>query len=174
MPYKDPEKKKEYHKKYREKNKKEIKEYKKEYDKEYREKNKEKQAEYMKDYYQNNKEYKKEYYENNKEEIKESQKEYIKTPNGIKSNNKRKWKSRGLKDSDNDKYEKLYDLYLNTNECDVCKYEFDKSNWKCMDHSHSTGLFRQILCHRCNTYDNWIKVKAKIIFKKVLENILEL
>ena len=159
MPYKDPEKQKEY-----------------------REKNKEKQAEYMKDYYQNNKEklakQKAEYYNNNKEKRKaydkKYQKEYIKTPNGKKSNTKRKWKSRGLKDSDNDNYEKVYNLYLNTNECNVCKYKFDKSNWRCLDHSHSTGLFRQILCHRCNNRDSWIKVKTKLLFKKVLENILEI
>ena len=162
---------------------------KREYDRLYYENNKEKRKEEMKEYYQNNieysKEYSKEYIKTHKEEKKkydkkyreknkEEKKKYRKTPNRIKSNNKRKWKSRGLKDSNNDKYEKLYDLYLNTNECDVCKYEFDKSNVKNMDHCHSTGLFRQILCHRCNMMDNWIKVKAKIIFKKVLENILEL
>ena len=101
-------------------------------------------------------------------------KKYKKTPAGIKSRIISHWKNYGLIDSNNDKYEKLYNLYLNTNECNICKYEFDKSNVKNMDHCHSTGLFRQILCHRCNTHDNWIKVKAKIIFKKVLENILEL
>ena len=137
---------------------------KRESDKKYREKNKEYKKEYMKEYLKTHKEEKKEY-----------MKEYLKTPNGIKSHTISSWKIRKLEDSNNDKYEKLYNLYLNTNECDVCKYEFDKSNWRCLDHSHSTGLFRQILCNRCNTYDNWIKVKAVMIiqesFRKYIRNI---
>ena len=169
--------KKESDRLYRLKNKEKIKENKKEYyknnkeskresDRLYRLKNIEKIKENDKKYNDKNKEKRKEYRETHKEEIKAYMKEYNKTQNGIKTYIKSGWKRYRLKDSDNDNYEKLYNLYLNTNKCDVCKYEFDKSNWKCMDHDHSTGEFRQILCHRCNTRDKWIKVKAAIIIQK--------
>jgi len=171
MPYKDPEKKKEYMKDYYKNNKEQsIK---------YREKNKNKKKEYMKEYMKTHKEYKKEYMKEylktHKEEKKEYMKKYKKTPAGIKSRIISHWKNYGLIDSNNDKYEKLYNLYLNTNECNICKYEFDNSNRRCLDHCHSTGLFRQILCHRCNSMDNWIKVKAVMIiqksFRKYIRNI---
>ena len=72
MPFKDPEKRKEYDKKYYKKNKEKRKEYYK--------KNKEKKLEYDKEYRQNNKEkileQRKEYRQNNKEQISEYQKEY--------------------------------------------------------------------------------------------------
>ena len=116
------------------------------------------------------KEYNKKYYQNNIEKHNEKRneymKKYIKTPNGIKSNTKSNWKTKGLIDSNEDYYEKIYILYLNTTNCDACNYKFDKSNWKCMDHDHSTGKFRQILCHRCNVMDNWIKVNAVMIIQK--------
>jgi hypothetical protein len=112
-------------------------------------------------YYQNNKEkYKirydnekeKEYRENNKEKIKEKKKRYSNTPKGKKTNMINDWKFKGLI---HDNYSELYDKYLNTTECEVCKYVFDKLNWRCLDHDHSTGLFRQILCNKCNVMDNW-------------------
>ncbi len=101
------------------------------------------------------KEYKKEYQLKNKQKIAEYQKEFRQTPNGKKTYKIGKWKHRGLI---HDNYNELYDNYLNTNKCDVCKYVFDKSNWRCLDHDHDTGLFRQILCHKCNIYDNWKKI----------------
>ena len=96
MSYKDPEKKKEYNKRYRETHKKEIKEYyqnhkeepeykekRKEYDKKYREDNKEKRKEYDKKYKEDNKEelkeYGKKYKEDNKEKLKEYDKKYKET-----------------------------------------------------------------------------------------------
>ncbi len=140
MPYKDPEKAKEYKKQYRENNKQKI-------------------TEQNKEYYQTNKEKikecKKEYYTNNKQKLDEQNKEYYQTPNGKKSNTIGRWKRCGLI---HDNYNEIYDLYLNTNKCNVCNYVFDKSNCRCMDHCHTTGLFRQILCNKCNTHDNWKKL----------------
>ena len=127
------ERQKEYNKKYRKNNK----ERKKQTQKLYREKNKEKLIEKKKEYYKNNK---------------EKYKEYRKTPSGKKSETISNWKTYGLIDDD---YEGLYDKYLNTTECEICKYVFDNTNWKCMDHCHTTGLFRQILCFKCNVHDNW-------------------
>ena len=145
------ERKKERDRKYYQNNKEEKKEY--------REKNKERKKERDRKYYQNNKEEKKEYREKNKEKIKEyyennkkKRKEYRLSPSGKKSETICKWKQRGLI---HDNYEELYDKYLNTTECEICKYVFDNTNWRCLDHDHETNLFRQILCFKCNVHDNW-------------------
>ena len=112
---------------------------------------KEKQAAYMKVYREKNREkilqQNKQYYQNNTEKFKQ----YEQTPQGKKSYTIAKWKCRGLL------HDELYEHYLNTQSCNVCNYVFDDLNWRCMDHDHQTGLFRQILCNRCNVMDTWIK-----------------
>lgn len=52
-------------------------------------------------------------------------------------------------------YDKIYDIYLNTTNCDKCNVilEGNGNNRKCMDHNHKTGEFRNILCHKCNCQD---------------------
>jgi len=127
----------------------------KEYMKQYRQGNKEKQREYDKKYRQANKErikeYDKKYYEANKERKKEYDKKYSNTENGKKRSRISNWKWKGLTDNDLDY---IYDLYKNTTNCWVCNHDFSKY-WKCMDHNHSTGEFRQILCVKCNCNDSW-------------------
>jgi len=132
MPYKDKEKHKEYHKKYREENK-------------------EKKNQYMKNYYEENKQFKLEYQNEYRLGHKEQIKDYFKTDQGKKSMRIGAWKHFGLVC---DNIDKLYEHYLNTNECDNCGIELIEgyaSNRKCMDHNHNTGEFRNILCHKCNT-----------------------
>ena len=98
------------------------------------------------------KEYKKVYYQRLKEQKKEYCKEYRQTPNGIKSRRIIRWKERGVI---NDDFDKLYELYINTNNCNVCKKVFKNTKDRCLDHDHTNGQFRQILCHSCNIHDNW-------------------
>tara|TARA_R110000822_G_C15050649_1_gene466385 strand:+ start:136 stop:474 length:339 start_codon:yes stop_codon:yes gene_type:complete len=105
-------------------------------------------------YYQKNKERITEYYKNNKEQKKEYQKEYNKTTNGIKHHRINKWKERGVIHDD---FNKLYELYINTTECNVCNIDLS-TTVKCLDHSHETGEFRYVLCQNCNIMDNWKKV----------------
>ena len=64
------------------------------------------------------------------------------------------WKRRGLICDD---YNALYETYIGTAECQHCQIEFTKKNKRCLDHSHETGLFRKIVCHRCNVMDSYIK-----------------
>ncbi len=79
-----------------------------------------------------------------------SNKKYRQTPKGKKRRRIGHWKIRGVIHID---WDNLYELYLKTNKCDKCKCEFIGTNRKCLDHDHTTGLFRNILCHRCNIND---------------------
>ena len=65
------------------------------------------------------------------------------------------WKKRGLIETDDYTYDSLYDCYMTTTDCQLCEVELtiDKkrtSTTKCMDHSHETNIFRNIVCHSCN------------------------
>ena len=58
------------------------------------------------------------------------------------------WKSSGLTGD----YEAIYNRYINTNNCDLCNVFLEGKgiNKKCMEHNHTTGEFRNIVCHSCN------------------------
>jgi hypothetical protein len=144
-------------------------EQRKEYDQNYYETNKEEILQKQKDAYYNNHEERliknrKSYHKNKKlvpEEVKEEnrqkRKEYYKIkreenkPNIVKSNRIRKWKSRGVKCDD---WDNLYDRYINTTNCEECNVELIEgifgSNKRCLDHNHTTGEFRNVLCNLCN------------------------
>ena len=122
--------------------------------------------EYMKEYYEKNKEKilerQKEYNEKNKEKAKEAQRKYKQSEKGKKSNIIRTWKRIGLIGD----YDAIYDIYIASTHCELCKQPYTESNKKCMDHCHISGEFRNICCHSCNlnmpkqttdiTYDRYI------------------
>ena len=56
------------------------------------------------------------------------------------------WKKKGLIGD----YDLIYDRYMNTSHCEKCNVSFELKK-KCMDHCHTTGEFRNILCNMCNT-----------------------
>ena len=124
--------------------------------KKYYENNKDKIIETNKKYRDNNKEAialrMKTYQQNNKEVCAKINKKYHQTPGGKKSLTISKWKLRGLICED---YDLLYSNYLSETHCDECRCRFgvlgDKSGtYKCMDHCHETGAFRNFLCCACN------------------------
>ena len=130
--------------------------------KKYREENKEKEKERHRKYYEENREVilgnkerisisNKKYYEENKEKEKERHRKYNKTPNGIKSWNISHWKKMGVKGD----LEEIYEGYLKSTNCEKCGIEYGKKGdgeqtYKCLDHSHETGEFRNYLCCSCN------------------------
>jgi hypothetical protein len=152
------EKKKESDKKYKEANKDKIKAANKKYVeankdkiKEYYKSNKEKIKEYNKQYNEVNKDRIKEYKEANKDKIKE----YKQSPQGKKVASISEWKRRGVK---HDNFDELYTIYLNCTNCMVCDKKFKNTRDRCLDHSHETGLYRNVLCQSCNNRDHWKKV----------------
>ena len=129
MPYKDPEKQREYSRQYY---------------KAYREKNKEKLSEQ-----------KREYREKNKEKLAEKQKEYYQTPHGKKRNRISNWKRIGILSED---YDALYERFIATEKCEFCGVDlsvdrYTKGTTRSLDHDHESGQVRGVLCHTCNRKD---------------------
>ena len=124
-------KKKAYDKKYREENKEKIKKYK--------EKNKEQIKEKMKKWRDANKAY---------------SKEYRQTEKGKRKQRIANWKNSGMIEPDGG-WDKFMDKVENTKNCELCDIvlTIDKRNTKttrCVDHSHITGIFRNVVCNSCN------------------------
>jgi len=135
----------------------------------YYQKNKEAIRQKAREDYQRDKErillQKKEYYKKNREAKKEYQNEYYRCPEKNKNNRIAMWKRRGVVSDD---YNALYDKYINTNECELCKCELSRGKGligrRHLDHDHDTGLFRNILCGKCNINLN----KKKIISNNII------
>ena len=85
------------------------------------------------------------------EERKQYMKEFRASETGMESMRINKWKQSGVK---HDNFKELYKIWkaaTNCADCDVILVEGNKGrNHKCLDHDHTTGLFRDIVCHTCN------------------------
>ena len=119
-------------------------------------KNKEKINQQRKEYYKKNKkeicERQKKYIQENNEKVKINSNKYRQSPNGKKAIAIDRWKRKGLVSTD---YNLLYDNYLKSKNCEECGIEYGNKGdgtgtFKCMDHNHETGLFRNFICCGCN------------------------
>ena len=79
---------------------------------------------------------------------KEQKRLWSQSEKGKKSHKISKWKQTGLISHD---YDKIYYRWLKSKKCELCKCKYSKKNVRCLDHSHLTGLFRNIVCNSCNT-----------------------
>ena len=96
----------------------------------------------------------KKYYEENKEQIKENSKEYRQTEKGKRSGKVNNWKQYGMIEPEGG-WEAFVIMVENTTNCELCNVELttDKVRTKttrCVDHSHITNLFRNVVCNSCN------------------------
>ena len=98
--------------------------------------------------------YMKEYYKNNKDKMKQHRATYRNTPAGIKAGLINMWRHRGLIETDQYTFDELYEAYLCCSECEECGVTLTIGKrcktTKCLDHDHTTGIFRNILCQSCN------------------------
>jgi len=114
----------------------------------------EKQREYQRKYFQKNKynpqkrkerlENLKEWKHNNKTKVCEALKKYKKKNYKIIKINE--WVKFGICE---DFLDEIFEIYINTFECDFCKKAIDGKN-RHLDHDHKTGEVRNILCMYCN------------------------
>ena len=104
-------------------------------------KDKEKQKAYLKEYH-------------SKQKQKDYRYKYYNTPKGKKSKMISNWKQFGLIETEQYTFDELYEAYLYCSECEECGVELvggsKAPNRKCLDHDHTTGIFRNILCNTCN------------------------
>jgi len=135
-------------------------------DREYREKNREKKRITDREYHKKNKDKRKEYDKKNRKHLTEMSRIYRQTEKGLKMYKISDWKKNGLVDSDNDNYDKIYQRYMDTANCDLCNVVLtigkqNTSTTKCMEHDHKTGLFRNIVCLKCNVKIRDIETPCK-------------
>ena len=88
---------------------------------------------------------------NHKEEIAKRNRKYSQSEIGKKNKLISIWTSRGLIGN----HSKIYDYYLKIDKCQECDCDFGVKGdgtltFKCMDHCHKTGLFRNVICATCN------------------------
>ena len=131
-----------------------TKEERKEYDKKYNQVNKDKTKQKKKEYYIQNKDKIKECRKATKEEKREYDKKYGKSENGKKNRIISQWINiLKIKFDDRTQAEFYYNSYINTHRCNWCDEMFKDSSDRCMDHCHTCGLPRAIICRSCNNKD---------------------
>ena len=66
-----------------------------------------------------------------------------------KTDTKGGWKRKGLI---MDNFESIYQEYIHQTNCELCGKLFETTRDRHMDHSHTTGEFRNIVCRNCNLW----------------------
>ena len=120
--------------------------------------NKDKIREQRKDYDLKNKdkikEQKNAWYLENRDKMAIHNKEY--NLKNHRQNTINQWIKQGKQGLICDDYDALYDYYISVKNCEICCVELTDgkpcNTRRAMDHSHSTGEFRNVLCNNCNIH----------------------
>jgi hypothetical protein len=68
-------------------------------------------------------------------------------PKDHKSSKKKYWKCVGV---NMDNFDEIYDRYIHSSQCELCYKIYDTNFNRCLDHCHTTGKFRNVVCRTCN------------------------
>ncbi len=96
----------------------------------------------------------KEYYWKNKEKLLKDEQEYHK--NNPHKKKIREWKGKlGIKLREGEDWESVYLYYITCENCELCNVKLTDekkitATRRCLDHDHSTGFIRNVLCNGCN------------------------
>lgn len=179
---------KKYQKEYRDSNKEKLKEYQRRYyqnnkekvlsrQRQYNAKNKEVISERAAEYYKQNREHIKkrsrengpEYARKNRDRVNTRQRKWRKTPMGQKKTRNKKLKSKyGITETD---YNAM--LLEQKGVCAICgqvetRICADGSSHLSVDHNHSTGKVRGLLCNTCNTMIGLGKDSVDVLAKAIV------
>ena len=66
-----------------------------------------------------------------------------------KSKTKSNWKKKDLIFNDTE-FEAIYEKYITSSKCELCSKTFKNTRDRHMEHDHTTGEFRNIVCTKCN------------------------
>ena len=115
----------------------------------------EERAIYMKAYRQKNKgklkQQELEWRELNKEKIKLCYEKNRQTEVYKKSHRIKNWKRLGIILRNDQTWDSIYTKYLDCENCEQCNKVFKNSMDRQLDHCHTTGFIRNIVCRSCNT-----------------------
>ena len=81
---------------------------------------------------------------------KDYNKQYNQTPTGKKSIKIASWKRQGMILREGQTWDSIYRTYVDCINCEQCDKVFQTTRDIQLDHCHTTGFIRNIVCCRCN------------------------